>query len=1802
MKQRNMKKLLACAVTAMLLPVIGLSVHAEDAAFAGEEWYDQIETVQVNREYAHSFFIPYQDAQTALKNEQSVFTKELEKSDYYQTLNGEWDFYFSENPAGRLSDPDDETIDWSGRLTDKIEVPSTIEVQVDKNGQYKYATPLYTNTFYPWVNFETVTYGENMGLHAKAPTVVNGVAHYERNFTLPEDWDGREVFVSFQGAESAFYLYINGTKVGYAEDSYTADDFNITPYLQAGENTISVQLYRWSTGSYLENQDFIRLSGIFREVYLYSKDDVEIRDFFLKQSLNDDFSEAVLTAEVDVRNLDGAEKSGTVEVQVFDTATNTAVTEVVSASYRVGVAETDFTELIADKGVTVTAQLTVDEPKLWDADHPNLYSVVIQLKDAAGNVVETVCHRVGFRSLENVVFNSNGQYQLQMNGKKLMVRGTNRHETHPVDGRAIDFDTIVQDLTMMKQNNLNALRMSHYPNNVWTYDIADELGIYVCDEANVESHQGEQKSGIPSRYPVWTEAVLSRTQNMVERDKNHTSVIIWSLGNEATYTDQIGRLYDMNENYAMYTATSWILERDPARIRKYERDNRYNVNSDGTLNRENSMVDIYSSQYWSISNITSHVTNRNNKLPYIQSEYAHSMGNALGNLKEYWDVFRKYENAQGGFIWDWIDQSILTTEQVNFFYGIKDAKGNKVNTENVEFVDLGDGDKALSGVVAIPATAHTDANAMTLDAIVRVPAGTSLSKDAAIIGNGDDGYNLKVNYRGQLEAFFSGYKAGCAVAEIPAGFTDGNWHRLTCTIDAQGNMNLYVDGVKTGNTVNRGALSDYDTNTREICIGDDAEYPGRAWPGDIDAVRIMNKCMSAEEISKGMVAADAAGVIAGFDFAESEFGEFSTGEMTGVWYYAYGGDWDDAARNDGNFCGNGIVNADRSESPKLAEVKKVYQEVNFYDDGELLNGKVRVVNEFTSNNLNDYAITWTLVKNDTVLKNGVLELDLAAGESVTAELDFGTFDQVREGDDYFVEFSVKTTKDELWAEAGHEIASEQLVIEPETTEEAPMLDSAAMSEFTFVEETDTTINVSGANGLKVVINKETGYITNYEYAGNTLMTEGPVPNYYRAPIDDDRVGNVGVDSNLLNTAKNYDVTSVGMEESSKMVVVTVNGNITTATASPNTITYTIFANGQIVVDNEVELHSSKAPTRVGMKISVPTEFENLTYYGKGPWENYCDRNTGSYIGIYETNVDEIEELNKYLKPQENGNHTEVRFAAVKNAEGAGFMVVADDVMETSLSKYEDEDMAKYRHMCNVPEADGYLVFNVDEAQRGLGGAACGPGPLSQYTLSNGTYSQSFRIIPFTSATNEEMMEESKVDINFLNPLSDITVNGESIGFDPEKESYIVRLIEGSFEGMPVVSVVKTSEDVLVSMEQPTVLPADITITAISGFGIEKTYTLHIKAIKEDQIPEELELSTIVETTTGNYETSAVTSGEGPARYATDNDESTKWHTLWDPQQNAGYKDHWLQLELDDVYMVSGFKYLPRQDKSTNGDISRYQILVSMDGEEWTLAAEGNFEAGKEWKEISFEEQQAKYVRLQSLESGSDQPNKQFSAAAEVRVLGTKYVEEQPTPEPTPTPDPEPTPEVCEVFSDVKHGGWYEAAVQYVYDNGLMSGNNGLFKPTEDITRAQIVTTIYRLAGSPEATDRSAVTDFSDVFEDKYYTDAVCWAYANGIATGSNGQFNPTGKLTRQQMATFFYRYAGYAGLDTTARGEISGMLNADKVAGYAKDAVEWAVGTGLITGSEKTVDGIKVKDLNPGGNTTRAQIATILMRLSEVMN
>lgn len=1435
-------------VSVELLSAVGpMTVKAADAQFKGEEWYDQVATVEVNREPAHASFTPYESLDKAMKNEKSVLDEDASPSEYFETLNGEWDFKFAQKPdlrekAARGVAAANYKENWVTSSWDKIQVPSSIQAVKKEDGSFKYEKPIYTNQTYPWANYETVVYGD-INNPPVAPTVNNSVGQYKRTFTVPSKWDGREVFVNFEGVESAFYLYINGEKVGYAEDSYTTDDFNITSYLKRGqENTIALEVYRWSTGSYLENQDFIRYSGIFRDVNLYSKAKVELRDFFVKTELDDNYENAVLTLDADVRNLGLASAAGknyTVEADLYEVDSDTKIwSEPMKMSVQVPPVKGTVAEKADDKGVTVTASKDVVNPKKWFADTPNLYRLSIQLKDETGKVVETAVQRVGFREIDRVDINEAGQEQAQINGEKIMFRGTNRHESNLDTGRAITKEDIKTDLLTMKQYNVNAIRTSHYPNAPYTYALADELGIYMCDEANVESHKGATESQIPSAFPIWNTSVMDRTVNMVERDKNHASVVIWSLGNEATY-----QTYPKNESYTFWNTTQWILERDPSRLRKYERDNR-SVKGD----RSQSMVDIQSSQYWSVGSMEGNVTNKANKLPYIQSEYAHAMGNGLGNFKEYWDVFRKYPNAQGGFIWDWIDQSLRTKTSDAAQYYVEDDYTGKRTLIDGTLIEGQNGTKALKGSYSINGGEKLAAksNSMTLDVWVKPNETFSATKgDQAFICRGEKGFNIKIKNTGKIEFFVDGWTAGLADPTLPSNFTDGKWHRITGVLTAAGKYGVYYDGELLGTEVTRTTtLPAYDAaGGTPIGIGYDPEYT-RKFDGAIDRVSILKRALTPAEIKSTMSGMDAiapADYMYTTDYSNDKTGQLEVKEEE---FFGYGGDWGETV-TDNDFCGNGLVNADRTPSAELNEVKKAHQEVSFYDDGKANTGEVRVVNEFLNTNLNEYNINWTLSENNEVIGSGSLTEDqkniAAQSESTIKLADFPKVSATKNAN-YILNLSVTLKEDQSWAglyggHEGQEIAFEEFELGYKAEKPQPVLDAGSMDAFSVDESSENEIIITGTTAkaggkpFEIKLDKTTGYISGYSVDGNKILESGPVPNYWRAKLSNDPA----FTDAMKNAADTFRINSEGItvNKSSKSIVINVPGTIT-GLSSANNIDYTIYANGDIVVTNTFTPATNTAVSaeiaRIGMKMEVPAGYENISYYGKGPDANYVDRNTGSKMGIYKSTVTERFE-NKIIKPQENGNRTGVRWTTLTNDQGQGIMVTAENEMESGALHYKAEDLARYKHPYQVPQLDS-TILTVDLMQRGLGNASCGPGPLGQYLISSGkTYTHTFRISPLTGqTTDKELMKKSETNFYSNQPLSGLTVNGKEVdGFVPTKSIYNYQILEGTFEegSIPQVDGIKMSDDIDVQIEQPTAIPGTATVTATSPFGTTSVYTLNI---------------------------------------------------------------------------------------------------------------------------------------------------------------------------------------------------------------------------------------------------------------------------------------------------------------------------------------------------------------------------------------
>ncbi|GGJ98309.1 hypothetical protein GCM10007063_20760 [Lentibacillus kapialis] len=570
----------------------GMSVSAETNGDQ-PEWNNNPKTYEVNREDAHAAMSHYKDIDRALEDDRS-------KSPFYKTLNGEWQFNWAKNPEQRPKDFYQEGYDVS--KWDTIEVPSSWQLK-------GYGHPIYTNVTYPWTGVENPE-------PPKAPTKFNPVGSYKKEFTVPEGWNGDPVYVSFQGVESAFYLWVNGEKVGYSEDSFTPAQFDISEYINRdGKNTISAEVYRWSDGSWLEDQDFVRLSGIFRDVYLYSTPDTHMRDVSVTTDLDERFEDATLNVNVDVSKYSEKHVNGqTVEMNVYDGHNQKVLDEPI----------TNDVTFKDDNQMTVSAEQIIENPKKWSAEHPNLYTLVAVLKDGNGDIIETTSTKVGFREFEV------DDGQMKINGKPITLKGTNRHEIDPKDGRTVSRERMIEDIKLMKKHNINAVRTSHYPNQSEWYDLADKYGLYIIDEANLESHG--RRSELPASDPQWLPASLDRLSSMIERDKNHPSVLIWSLGNEAGSGTTFKKMADLAH------------EMDPTRIVHYEGDTRWS--------------DIDSVMYPAVSYVENYGKSGKKK-PFLLIEYAHAMGNSVGNLYQYWDVIDSYDNLQGGFIWDWVDQNLL---------------------------------------------------------------------------------------------------------------------------------------------------------------------------------------------------------------------------------------------------------------------------------------------------------------------------------------------------------------------------------------------------------------------------------------------------------------------------------------------------------------------------------------------------------------------------------------------------------------------------------------------------------------------------------------------------------------------------------------------------------------------------------------------------------------------------------------------------------------------------------------------------------------------------------------------------------------------------------------------------------------------------------------------------------------------------------------------------------------------------------------------------------------------------------------
>jgi len=1072
--------------TLLILAAFVIVCFAFSARGKKHDWENQT-VFGRNKLPAHCTLMPFADRGNALKgnNKSSVF---------YKSLNGSWKFHWAKNPKERPRNFYADKFDDSNWNT--IPVPSNWQL-------HGFGTPLYSNALYPFkINPPIVT-----GTPDKNWTAYNArnpVGSYRTVFKVPEDWTKRQVIIHFDGVQSAFYLWINGKKAGYSQGSMTPAEFDITPYLNRGENILAVEVYRWSDGSYLEDQDYWRLSGIYRDVYLFSTPKVHIRDFFVFCELDEGNKNATLKVNAKIHNFSSVStEKYSIDVELFDK--NQPVEKKVLASADL--------QIKGNQEKEIKLQAKVENPKKWTAETPNLYTVLLTLKNSKGEIQEIEQTKVGFRKVE--IKDS----KLWINGQPVLLKGVNRHEFDPDLGRAITEDSMIKDILLMKRFNINTVRTCHYPDQPVWYDLCDEYGLYLIDEANIESHgMGFGKESL-GHDKSWQAAHVDRVVSMVERDKNHPSIIIWSLGNEA------------GPGVNFQACSKKIKELDSTRFVHYE--------------RMNSAADIDSVMYPSVQGLIDEGKKKSDK-PFIMCEYAHAMGNAVGNLQEYWDAIEKYDRLIGGCIWDWVDQ------------------GLRKNTP---------------------------------------------------VGNPTTGINYK--------------------------------------------------------------------------------------PAPLATLK------------------------------KDE-------------YWAFGGDFGDQP-NDMNFCINGIIPPDRQESPKLWEVKKVYQYIDIKPDLQNSN-KINLLNKYSFINLNQFDVKWSLKENGKLIQNGQLNApDTLPGKKSTITIPVKK-PELQPGAEYWLRVALVTKSDNSWSEKGHEIAWHQMFMPYKVLEE-PDLKFDDMN-IIDVEKNDDFIVVRGSNFF-VSFSKKSGTIDEYIFDGNTIINKstdeqinGPLLNVFRAPVDNDVHISKKWSEFKLNNLKR-EVKILSQENNSIKIKSMIKYSGKTNSYFEQVILWHVLGNGDIMVNNKITPHGDFPDLpKIGVRMFLPGNLNQVSWFGRGPHENYADRKLSADIDLYKNSVDNL--FVPYIKPQANANHEDTRWVCLTDNNKNGLLISAPSRFSFSALCYTDNELADARHPCDLKKRKD-VVLCLDSRQAGLGGNSCGPYTLEEYRVTPQPCEFNFCLRPYSAAR----VAESAVVLPFM---------------------------------------------------------------------------------------------------------------------------------------------------------------------------------------------------------------------------------------------------------------------------------------------------------------------------------------------------------------------------------------------------------------------------------------------------------------------
>ncbi len=1384
--KRTGAMILSLSILAAALPGQYLSAHAaasdiqlgleplyranvNEQKFNHNEWTGKNgaeDVFAVNREPASLTLIPYQDTATAASAVWDYNART--QSDYMQMLTGPdepWDLTVVQNSgsAQALLNAGAMKPGYTLNAADKWK-SVTLPNSWTSDG---FDFPIYANVTMPFQS----KYDPGVSC-PNAPTNYNPVGLYRKTINVSSDMlaDNRRVEIHFEGVESAYYVYVNGKEAGYSEDTFSPHRFDITDYLTEGENLIAVEVHKFCDGTWFEDQDMIYDGGIFRDVFLTSTPLVKISDYTVQTDLDDNYKNASLNLSVNIHNK--ASKSVgnlSVDVAVLDEAGNNLT------------AGTTIPVSTVDAGKIVTAKISKEvlSPLLWSAEHPNIYALVLTLKNGSGTI-ETVSAQLGFREIGFTRAEVDSSYRvttkqwqpITINGKRLLLKGVNRHDTDPFHGKAVTQECMEEDVHLMKTNNINAIRTSHYSNDSYLYWLCNKYGLYMMGETNMECH-GLMYGDNNKQTGLFYELGLNRTETTFQRLKNNPAIIAWSIGNEMKYTS------DPNFGNGIFRDMIWYFKKnDPTRP----------VHSEG---QGTSMgVDMDSNMYPGVDTVRG--KGGNGKMPYVMCEYDHAMGNSLGALKEYWDAIRSADNLLGGFIWDWVDQARAVSlggfGGSDTVYEITDKKG-QVGTVHAGDSDFNRsaGNGSLTGVSCkgytlmdnntsyLSALSGTG-KSFTFEAFVKP---SSTAQNSILLSIGDNQAALKTKSSGSgLEFFVHSGGWNAVSCDFPSNWV-GNWHQVVGVFD-KGAISIYCDGKLMASDTVADAI---DAGTTPLGIGYDASN-GRRCDGEISLARVYNRALSAAEISaqnstSPAIAPTDSSVLVWLDYSAEVKESTNAGSsmINGKWdyysedfaqtnlyselspghYFAYGGDWGDNP-NDNSFCQNGLISPDRTPQPELAEVKYQYQNFWFTADASQINDrKISVYNENNFANLNEFDVEWTLLKNGLAVSSGKAEnTDVAPLTHGTITVPFKLPASIAPGDEFLLNISVRKLNGNDLVPDGTELSYAQFTVPAGAAKVAKKTSSDSVT----VVENSGDYAVVGKD-FSFAVNKSTGQMTNYAYKGEVLIENGPAPNFWRGYVENDNNGAKNAfDPNWRGAMNGAKVNKIETSEADGNQIITVYTTLPNAGNTSVNLQYTIAADGCVTVGIRVDASQSSMGNfiRVGSIMTLPNGFENVSWYGNGPVETMSDRKTNGRLGIWTNTVGGL--FFPYMKADDCGTITDLNWMAIQSSKHQnGVLIAAETPIEGSALHFLPEDLMKANHPYELtPRSQTYVSINY--GSMGTGSATCGPGVLGQYQLSSKRpYSWTFTIIPTSAkATASELAEQAKPYRKIASYIQDLSKN------------------------------------------------------------------------------------------------------------------------------------------------------------------------------------------------------------------------------------------------------------------------------------------------------------------------------------------------------------------------------------------------------------------------------------------------------------